>query len=85
MSSSPTEYMQHILAEANYIIEHASDLDCDEFLSDETLKRAFVRSIEIIGEAAKHIPDSDNGIPKSNGAPWLECATVDSRLLRRGL
>jgi len=28
-----------------------------EFLSDETLKRAFVRSLEIIGEAAKQIPE----------------------------
>lgn len=28
----------------------------DQFLGDETLKRAFVRSIEIIGEAAKQVP-----------------------------
>lgn len=28
----------------------------DQFLGDETLKRAFVRSIEIIGEATKKVP-----------------------------
>jgi uncharacterized protein with HEPN domain len=29
-----------------------------QFLQDDTLKRAFVRSIEIIGEAAKQVPAS---------------------------
>ena len=57
MSSSPTEYLRHMLAEANYLVEQSADLERDEFLADETLKRAFVRSIEIIGEATKHVPD----------------------------
>jgi uncharacterized protein with HEPN domain len=56
MSSPPIEYLQHILAEAEYLIQHSADVQRDEFLSDATLKRAFVRSIEIIGEAAKHVP-----------------------------
>lgn len=33
-----------------------SNLKKDEFLKDETLKRAIVRSLEIIGEATKKIP-----------------------------
>jgi uncharacterized protein with HEPN domain len=57
MSSSPTEYLRHMLAEAEYLLEQSGDMDRAEFLSDETFKRAFIRSIEIIGEAAKHIPD----------------------------
>jgi len=32
-------------------------LSREEFLSDETRKRAFVRSIEIIGEAVKQVPN----------------------------
>jgi uncharacterized protein with HEPN domain len=32
-------------------------IERQEFLADETLKRAFVRSIEIIGEATKHVPE----------------------------
>ena len=28
-----------------------------DFLADETLKRAFVRSLEIVGEAVKQIPE----------------------------
>ena len=57
MSSSPSEYLRHMLAEADYLIEQCADLERDEFLVDETLKRAFVRSIEIIGEATRHIAD----------------------------
>ena len=35
----------------------SSGLDKATFLQDETLKRAYVRSIEVIGEAIKQIPD----------------------------
>src|SRR5947209_621213 len=56
-SPTPIEYLQHILTEADYIVEQSADLARDEFLADETLKRAFVRSIEIIGEATKHVSD----------------------------
>ena len=28
-----------------------------QFIADETAKRAFVRSIEVIGEASKKVPD----------------------------
>jgi uncharacterized protein with HEPN domain len=56
-SPQPIEYLQHILAEAEYLVEQSADLQRDEFLADETLRRAFVRSIEIIGEATKHVPD----------------------------
>jgi uncharacterized protein with HEPN domain len=57
MSSSPIEYLRHMLGEANYLIDQSADLERDEFLVDETLKRAFVRSIEIIGEATRHVDD----------------------------
>jgi len=57
MSQIPTEYLSHILDEVNYLKEESQELDKSQFLADETLKRAFVRSIEIIGEASKNIPD----------------------------
>ena len=53
MSLSPLEYLRHILDEVEYLMAHANVLNKEQFLSDETVKRAFVRSIEIIGEAAK--------------------------------
>ena len=57
MSRSVREYLQHILDETNYLLNETQGLDKHTFLRNETLKRAFVRSLEIIGEAAKQIPD----------------------------
>jgi uncharacterized protein with HEPN domain len=56
MSLSAHEY-RHIFDESSYLVGCARGLDRDRFLRDETLKRAFVRSIEIIGEAAKQVPE----------------------------
>ena len=58
MPRSAREYLQHILEEINYLSENTRGVDRDEFLQNETLKRSFVRSIEVIGEAAKQIPES---------------------------
>ena len=57
MSRSETEYLRHIQDEARYLAEASREVSWDEFSSDETLKRAFVRSIEVIGEATKNLSD----------------------------
>jgi len=49
-------YLMHILEETEYLERVSKDLEFNDFLKDENLKRAFVRSLEIIGEAAKNIP-----------------------------
>ena len=53
MSPSETEYLRHILDEIDYLTEHSNNLSFEKFVHDETLKRAFIRSLEIVGEAAK--------------------------------
>lgn len=50
------EYLKHIKDECEYLLAHTEGLTQDKFIEDVTLKRAFVRSIEIIGEATKRIP-----------------------------
>ena len=57
MSLSPHEYIRHIIDEIDYILSQISGTDFDSFLRDGTLKRAFVRSLEIIGEASKKLPE----------------------------
>jgi len=49
----PLEYLRHILDETEYLISALKGLSQKQFLQDATIKRAFVRSIEIIGEASK--------------------------------
>ena len=58
MLKSAREYLQHALDEAAYLRESVRGVEKDAFLLDETLKRAFVRSIEIIGEAVKRVPET---------------------------
>ena len=57
MPKEPIEYLKHIRDECEYIISSTGNIsDKGDFLENETLKRAIVRSLEIIGEATKKIP-----------------------------
>ncbi len=68
MPRSVAECLQHILDEIDYLSRTARNTDKETFLRDETLRRSFVRSIEVIGEAIKQIPNSvREQYPKSNG------------------
>jgi uncharacterized protein with HEPN domain len=58
MSPSGRELLRHILDEADYLLRTAAEVDRERFIADETLRRAFVRSLEVIGEASKQIPDA---------------------------
>ncbi len=54
MSRSPDDYLQHILQETAYLLGDSRGLTQEVFLQDERLKRAFARSLEVIGEATKN-------------------------------
>lgn len=58
MSFEPLEYVRHILAEVDFLAERSAIISEQQFLGDPTLQRAFERSIEIIGEATKQLPES---------------------------
>jgi len=57
LSHSLREIVRHILDEIDFVLNEANGLDFDSFIQSEALKRAFVRSLEIMGEAAKKIPN----------------------------
>jgi uncharacterized protein with HEPN domain len=79
MSSAPIEYLRHILEEADYIVGVSSNLELDNFLNDATLKRAIVRSIEVIGEAARHIPGEFRNLHPQ--FEWRAMAGMRDRLI----
>lgn len=58
MSFEPRDYLQHILVDADYLLERSGSLTFGAFTQDETPRRAFVRSLEVIGEAAKKVPSA---------------------------
>lgn len=57
MSKLPEEYLKHILQEANFLLEKSQNLSLGGFIKDEVKTRAFSRSLEIIGEAAKKVSE----------------------------
>ena len=57
MSKSATEYLRHIIDEIDFLQKESSPLSEDEFMRDDVRERAFARSLEIIGEAVKNIPE----------------------------
>jgi uncharacterized protein with HEPN domain len=80
MSKESVEYLKHIRDESLYILSITNKgITKEEFLNDETLKRAVVRSLEIIGEASKKIP-ADFKIKWKN-VKWKEMAGMRDRLI----
>jgi len=79
MPLSPLQYLRHILDEADYLISESESLSKEQFLRDETIKRAFVRSIEIIGEASKKVPSELRG--RYPGVEWRAVASMRDRLI----
>ena len=72
-------YCQHILIEANYLMQASKLTSREVFLRDETLKRAFVRSLEIVGEAVKQIPEDFR--TKYSQVEWRKMAGTRDRLI----
>jgi uncharacterized protein with HEPN domain len=79
MSTSIRAYLEHILHETRYLIGQSQGLRKEAFLRDDTLKRAFVRSLEIIGEAAKQI--SDDMRQKYPRVEWRAMSGMRDRLI----
>ena len=80
MSKDPIEFIKHIRDECAYILSVTDiKLEKDNFLEDETLKRAVVRSLEIIGEATKKIP-ADFKV-KWAAITWKYMAGMTDRLI----
>ncbi len=79
MSLSAYELLQHIRDEVTYILSTSKDLSFVDFTSNETLIRAFSRSLEIIGEASKKIPKSFKD--KYSDIPWRQIAGMRDKLI----
>lgn len=80
MSKLPIEYLRHINDECLFIMKAlTSDVTKDNLLENEVLKRAIVRSLEIIGEATKKIPAD---IKHSwSQIPWRNIAGMRDKLI----
>jgi len=79
MHKQPIEYLRHILDECHFILTATSGVTKDQLLEDEVMKRAVVRSLEIIGEASKKIPVDVK--LKWHSIDWKNMAGMRDRLI----
>ncbi|HNX53177.1 MAG TPA: DUF86 domain-containing protein [Pontiellaceae bacterium] len=79
MPFSPDDLIRHILDEIRFLTGESSVLSEDGFMRDEKAQRAFARSFEIIGEAAKKMPDDFKALhPEVN---WKAMARMRDKLI----
>ncbi len=80
MSKNPLEYLKHISDECAFIQSVTGvEVSKEDLFKNEILKRAIVRSLEVIGEATKKVP-ADFKI-RWNSINWKNMAGMRDRLI----
>ena len=79
MSPRWTNYLRHILDEADFLASASAGVDRNRFDSDPVLQRAFVRSLEIIGEATTKLPREVR--ERAPDVPWKLIVGMRNRLI----
>ncbi|MCB0497499.1 MAG: DUF86 domain-containing protein [Cyclobacteriaceae bacterium] len=79
MSKHYIELLRHILDECFFINSETESISKEEFLRNETLKRAVTRSLEIIGEASKKLPTEAK--ERWENVEWRSMAGMRDKLI----
>ena len=79
MNRSLRLFLQDILQAGRHIQEFVEDIDFDDFQKDAKTSSAVIRQFEIIGEAARHVPESVR--EKYPDVSWRQMAGMRDRLV----
>lgn len=79
MKKDPKIFIEHILESIARIEEYTKGITKKEFLNSRQIQDAVIRRIEIIGEAAKNIPDKTKR--KYPNIPWRRIAGMRDILI----
>ncbi|MEA1870040.1 MAG: DUF86 domain-containing protein [Euryarchaeota archaeon] len=72
-------FLRHILDEIEFLANQCAELQFQELMEDEVLKRACVRSLEVIGEATKNLPEEFK--EKYPMVEWKKIAGLRDKLI----
>jgi len=72
-------YIEDIIAAMESIEEFIKDIDFDKFKKDDKTSSAVIRKFEIIGEAAKQVPQDIK--ERYTQIPWKEMSGMRDRLI----
>lgn len=79
MKKDVTVFLLHILESIERIQDFTKNVSKEKFFKDVKLQDAVIRRIEIIGEAAKNIPQDFR--QKHADIPWNEMAKTRDKLI----
>ncbi len=74
-----TLYLKDMLEAMEAIEKFVEGVDFDNFQKNDMVSSAVIRKFEIIGEAAKKVPDTIRN--KYPGIPWKEMSGMRDRLI----
>lgn len=72
-------YVDDMIACAEKVLAYTSGLDRDAFVATPLVYDATVRNLELIGEAATHVPDTVRA--SHPGVPWRLLVATRNRLI----
>jgi len=74
-----SDYIKDILISIQDVEEFPSGMIFDEFLQDKKTIKAVIRSLEVLGEASKKIPESIKA--RYSQVPWKRMAGMRDKLI----
>lgn len=81
MSRDHADYIADLAQSAEDVAAFTAGMSFEEFLADKKTQYAVIRSLEIMGEAAKKIPESIR--VKYPGVPWRQMAGTRDKLIHQ--
>lgn len=78
---SPKVYLEDILTSISRIEEFIEGLSFENFSKDQKTIDAVIRNLEIIGEAARNVPEGFAG--QHSNLPWREMVSVRNKIIHQ--
>ena len=75
------DYLDDILRAIGEILSFVEDMDFETFRSNRRTNLAVIRALEIIGEAARHIPANERR--RYSQVPWQEMVAMRNKLIHQ--